>query len=124
MSNKQKIGKILWHDLTVNDAVEVSNFYQLVTGWKKEGLSMGDYEDFLIKSPIDAEDVAGICHARGVNKDLPAQWLMYIVVENLDKSLETCEKLGGKVLGNKRKMGESHYCLIQDPAGAYVMLSE
>ncbi len=34
------------------------------------------------------------------------------------------EKLGGKVLGNKRRMGEGYYCLIQDPAGAYVMLSE
>jgi len=49
---------------------------------------------------------------------------MYILVENLDQSLETYKKLGGKVLGDKRKMGDGHYCLIQDPAGAYVMLSE
>lgn len=66
MYKKGKIGKILWHDLTVNDAVEVSNFYHQVTGWQKEGLSMGDYEDFLIKSPGDAEAIAGICHAKGV----------------------------------------------------------
>jgi predicted enzyme related to lactoylglutathione lyase len=45
---------------------------------------------------------------------------MYIVVENLDENLDTCKKLGGKVLGNKRKFGECSYCLIQDPAGAYV----
>jgi predicted enzyme related to lactoylglutathione lyase len=85
---------------------------------------MGEYEDFIMKSPVDEEVIAGICHARGVNKDLPAQWLMYIVVENLDKSLENCIKMGGKVLGEKRKMGEGFYCLIQDPAGAHVMLSE
>lgn len=121
---KKKTGKIVWHDLMVNDAIQISDFYQQVTGWEKEGLSMGEYEDFLIKSPGDAEIVAGICHARGVNKDIPAQWLMYIVVENLDESLENCKKLGGKVVGNKRKMGEGYYCLIQDPAGAYVMLSE
>ena len=121
---KKKTGKIVWHDLMVNDAIQISDFYQQVTGWEKEGLSMGEYEDFLIKSPGDAEMVAGICHARGVNKDIPAQWLMYIVVENLDESLENCKKLGGKVVGNKRKMGEGYYCLIQDPAGAYVMLSE
>ena len=121
---KKKTGKIVWHDLTVNDAIQISDFYQQVTGWEKEGLSMGEYEDFLIKSPGDAEIVAGICHSRGVNKDIPAQWLMYIVVENLDESLENCKKLGGKVVGNKRKMGEGYYCLIQDPAGAYVMLSE
>lgn len=49
---------------------------------------------------------------------------MYIAVENLDNSLEACKKLGGKVLGSKRKMGKDYYCLIQDPAGAYVMLTE
>jgi predicted enzyme related to lactoylglutathione lyase len=121
---KKNTGKIMWHDLTVGDAVEISDFYHQVTGWEKEGLSMGEYDDFLIKSPGDAEVVAGICHARGVNKDIPAQWLMYITVENLDESLEICKKLGGKVWGSKRKMGEGYYCLVQDPAGAYVMLCE
>lgn len=114
----------MWHDLTVDNAEEVSDFYKQVVGWEKEGMSMGDYEDYIIKNPADNEVVAGICHAKGVNKDIPAQWLMYIVVENLDESLETCKKLGGKVLGEKRRMGEGYYCLIQDPAGAYVMLSE
>lgn len=121
---KKNTGKIMWHDLTVGNAVEISDFYNQVTGWEKEGLSMGEYDDFLIKSPGDAEVVAGICHARGVNKDIPAQWLMYITVENLDESLEICKKLGGKVWGSKRKMGEGYYCLIEDPAGAYVMLCE
>jgi predicted enzyme related to lactoylglutathione lyase len=120
----KKSGRILWHDLTVEDAKGISSFYQELTGWEKEGLSMGEYEDFIMKSPEDNEVIAGICHAKGPNKDLPAQWLMYIVVENLDKSLEICKKMGGKVFGEKRKMGEGFYCLIQDPAGAYVMLSE
>ncbi len=114
----------MWHDLTVENAGKVSDFYQQVIGWEKEGLSMGNYDDFLIKNPDDNEVIAGICHAKGVNKDLPAQWLMYITVENLDESLETCKKLGGKVLGEKRKMGDEYYCLIQDPAGAFVMLYE
>lgn len=121
---ENKPGNILWHDLTVDNAENVSDFYHEVVGWEKEGMSMGDYEDFIIKTPDDKEVVAGICHARGVNKDLPAQWLMYIKVTNLEESLSICKKLGGKVLGDKRKMGEEYYCLIEDPAGAYVMLFE
>lgn len=121
---EKKVGQILWHDLTVENAGKVSDFYQQVIGWEKEGLSMGNYDDFIIKNPDDNAVIAGICHAKGVNKDLPAQWLMYITVENLDESMETCKKLGGKVLGEKRKMGEDYYCLIQDPAGAFVMLCE
>lgn len=120
----KKSGRILWHDLTVEDAKGISSFYQEITGWEKESLSMWDYEDFIMKSPEDKEVIAGICHAKGANQDLPAQWLMYIVVENLNKSLETCKKMGGKIIGEKRKMDDGFYCLIQDPAGAYVMLSE
>ena len=121
---ESKPGQILWHDLTVDNAEGVSDFYKEVVGWQKEGLSMGDYDDFMIKSCKDGEVVAGICHARGVNKDIPAQWLMYVKVNNLDDSLAKCTELGGKVLGDKRKMGEGYYGLIQDPAGAYVMLCE
>lgn len=121
---ESKPGQILWHDLTVDNAEEVSSFYHGVLGWEKEGLSMGDYDDFMIKSSKDGDVVAGVCHARGGNKDIPPQWLMYVKVVNLDESLAKCVELGGKVLGEKRKMGEGFYCLIQDPAGAYMMLCE
>ncbi len=119
---ESKPGQILWHDLTVDHAEQISDFYQGVLGWKKEGLSMGEYDDYVIKNSKDGEVIAGVCHARGVNKDLPPQWLMYVKVVNLDESLSKCVELGGKVLGEKRKMGEGYYSLIQDPAGAYMML--
>ena len=122
--DESKPGQILWHDLTVDNAIEVSDFYHGVLGWEKEGLSMGNYDDFVMKSSIDGEVVSGVCHARGGNKDIPPQWLMYVKVVNLDESLAKCAELGGKVLGNKRKMGEAYYGLIQDPAGAYMMLCE
>lgn len=117
-----KAGMIKWHDLTVDNADEVSNFYEEVAGWSKEPLSMGDYNDYVMKDGETNEVISGVCHAKGGNKDLPSCWLMYITVENLDQSLEKCKSLGGKLLGEKRKIGEEYYCLIQDPAGAYVML--
>src|SRR6478735_7986820 len=117
-----KIGRISWHDLTVNDAETVSEFYKAVVGWEKQPLSMGDYDDYVMTAP-GTDDATGICHARGKNKDIPPQWLIYIQVENLDASLEECKRLGGKVMGDKRNMGEyGIYCLIQDPAGAHAML--
>ncbi|MBW8683212.1 VOC family protein [Chitinophaga rhizophila] len=122
---KKQPGAILWHDLTVPDAAAVSEFYKQVVGWEKIELSMGDYDDYLMKhadnGPQGAE--AGICHARGGNAYLPPQWLVYVVVDNLEHSLAQCTALGGKVLGEQRKMGkDAIYCLIQDPAGAYMML--
>ena len=119
---KPKVGKILWHDLTVADAEGVSEFYKAVIGWDKEALSMGDYNDYCMKDETN-ETVSGVCHARGSNAYIPPQWIMYVQVADLDKSLEACVRLGGKQIGDKRKMGkEGLYCLVQDPAGAYVML--
>lgn len=120
---EQTIGAVSWRDLTVANADEVGQFYAAVTGWELEPLSMGEYDDYLMKSPVTKEPVAGVCHSRGVNQHLPPQWLMYITVENLEESLQKVTELGGKVLGEKRSMGKAgFYALIQDPAGAYVML--
>lgn len=65
----------------------------------------------------------GICHQRGVNQDLPASWIMYINVADLDASLEAVTKGGGEVVNGPRKMGDrTRYCIIKDPAGAFVGL--
>ena len=123
---KKKPGTILWHDIAVPDAGIVSDFYQQVIGWEKTGLSMGEYDDYVMQVPGDPDaTTTGVCHAKGTNSYIPPYWLIYVAVENLDKSLEQCKALGGNVIGTKRKMGEDGwYCLIQDPAGAYLMLCE
>jgi len=66
---------------------------------------------------IAATPVAGVCHARGENAGMPAQWLIYIVVENLDEALARCEAAGGTTL-HKRSMGSGGMAVIRDPAGA------
>lgn len=119
---KPKIGYISWHDLTVDDAETVSDFYSQVVGWSRQAFDMKGYNDYVMNAP-DGNPAGGVCHARGGNADLPPQWLMYITVEDLDKSIAKCIELGGKIIGGKRKMGEQgEYCLVQDPAGSHVML--
>jgi predicted enzyme related to lactoylglutathione lyase len=82
---------------------------------------MGSYADFVMKAH-DGEEIAGICHARGSNADLPPVWLMYITVEDLDHSLEECYRLGGSVLTQPRSYAGGRYCVIKDPAGAICAL--
>ena len=114
---KPKVGTIAWTDLTVPNADEVRDFYAAVTGWKPEPLSMGDYNDYVMSTP-EGTGVAGVCHARGGNADMPPQWLIYITVESVDESIRQCEQRGGKVIAGPKKMGAGKYCVIQDPAGA------
>ncbi len=122
MSDTNNIGKVEWCDLTVQDAETVKDFYQKVVGWKTQPVSMGDYQDFNVQLPHNGDTVAGICHARGPNKDIPPQWLLYVRVNDVNQSAQDCLEQGGQVIDGPRSMGESNFCIIQDPAGAVLAL--
>jgi hypothetical protein len=46
--------------------------YAEVVGWISDPVDMGEYSDFNMIVPKTCESAAGICHARGVNANLPA----------------------------------------------------
>ena len=117
-----KAGSVTWFDLTVPAAKATRDFYRAVVGWKAMGADMGGYEDYAMCPPGAAEPVAGICHARGTNADLPPQWLLYINVKNLTRSLTSCRARGGKVIAGPRELMGGRFAVIQDPAGAVVAL--
>lgn len=110
-------GGIEWVDLTVDDAEAIRDFYAAVTGWTPSPVRMQDYADYVMRA-ADGTDVAGICHARAGNADLPPQWLVYITVEDLDHSVEECLRLGGSLVVLPRSLGGGRFCVIKDPAGA------
>ncbi|MBZ5725259.1 MAG: VOC family protein [Acidobacteriia bacterium] len=115
-------GEIGWIDLTVPNAEAVRDFYLDVTGWTPAPVDMDGYQDFCMNS-AGGRAVAGICHARGHNADLPPVWIIYIVVADLDESLRRSVAGGGKVRGGPRGMGDgARYCVIEDPAGAVAAL--
>ncbi|MEX0964521.1 MAG: VOC family protein [Pseudohongiellaceae bacterium] len=117
-----KIGRIEWMDLTVQDATRVRNFYTSVVGWTSNEVSMGHYSDFNLNLPDTGDTIAGVCHAKGSNANLPSQWLIYVRVESVKACAAQCTKLGGLVLDGPRRMGGSNFCVIQDPAGAVLAL--
>ena len=124
MANSENApGSISWTDLTVTDAKGVRDFYESVVGWTCSPVEMGDYQDYCMNVPESGKTVAGICHARGINAELPAQWLIYIVVADLQKSIEQCLSNHGNVLHQRDGTdGHDSIAVIQDPAGAVVAL--
>jgi predicted enzyme related to lactoylglutathione lyase len=125
MGDKPETGSIGWFDLTVEHGEQIRDFYAQVTGWKTEDHSMGDYSDYMMKTANTETPVAGICHARGENVNLPPQWLMYVRIADLEASLTSCVDLGGKVVCPPRSMGSyGTMAVIQDPAGAVIALMQ
>jgi len=115
-------GTIVWTDLTVPDAERLARFYSEVAGWQPAAVGMGEYDDFNMLPAKGDAPVAGICHARGPNANLPPQWLIYICVSDVAGSARHCVELGGKVVDGPRRMGDKTFCVIQDPAGAVAAL--
>ena len=83
---------------------------------------MGDYSDYSMR---DAGGVprAGVCHRRGVNEELPAVWMVYFTVSDLDTSLGAATERGAVVLTPPGSGGHK-FAVIKDPAGAICALYE
>ncbi len=118
-------GTIGWVDLTVPNADVVRDFYQSVVGWKVENVPMGDYSDYAMTPPGGGSAVAGVCHASGINAGMPACWMIYVVVKDLDECMARVEAMGGALHGEIRgERGKGRFRVVQDPAGAHVCLYE
>lgn len=114
---ENKIGHMAWLDLSVNNADEVKSFYQDVVGWQSSEVSMGDYNDYAMLTN-EGEAVAGICHAKGCNIDIPPAWLPYFLVDNIEQAAQAVQDKGGSMVTEIKSMGDDKYAVIKDPAGA------
>lgn len=115
------VGRIVWLDLTVPDAESTREFYRQVVGWSAQDVAMRDletsYADYNMLRE-DGEPAAGVCHARGMNADLPPVWMIYLPVGDLVESLRRVEAEGGRILkAAKRPDGSCAYAAVQDPLG-------
>lgn len=113
-----ELGKPFWHDLTVKDTAQLIPFYEAVCNWKTSEHDMGEYADFNMTTQ-DGDTVAGLCHARQENANLPPVWLMYVAVPSLREALAKVEALGGKVVDQR-----TAFAVVCDPAGAHLALWE
>lgn len=121
-TSKIKIGQICWTDLTVDNADELKEFYKNTLGWTEFAIKMKDengdeYADYAMM--IDEETPAGgICNKRGVNQNIPSQWIMYVKVEDVQDTLNKCLQFGGNVVHTSRKKdGTLNYVIVKDPQG-------
>ncbi len=121
MADDIQPGQIGWVDLTVPDATTVRDFYRAVVGWEYREVDMDGYADYAMTN-LEGRDVTGICHARGINEGLPAQWLVYFTVLDLDFAVGEAVARGGEVLTVPTDMGAGRFAVIRDPAGAVCAL--
>lgn len=118
---KPKHGQFYWVDLSLENPVEVLNFYQNLFGWKPFEVPMKEGDENYVDygMAIDPETPGGgICHNRGKNAGLPSQWIPYFHVDDVSESLQICIENGGRLVKEYlKKDGSIQFVIVNDPKG-------
>jgi predicted enzyme related to lactoylglutathione lyase len=120
-----KIRRIHWVDMIVDNPATTSLFYERVFGFERSPIAEdADHTSYVIQD--GGQEVLGLCDAAMFPNWVPG-WLPYIDVEDYDQSVAQIESAGGRI---HRQMTMNYswegqrMCLAIDPSGAPVMICE
>lgn len=115
-------GTPIWYEYLAEDADRAQGFYAAVLGWQAAGSGMPGM-DYRILSAPDGAPVGGLM-AQPAGAQMPAGWLGYFAVEDVDATVAAAGAAGAAVLMPPTTMeGVGRMALIADPQGTpfYVM---
>lgn len=117
-----QIGEFCWNELATANVQAAKDFYGKVFGWEFSDHEMGDATYTMIKK--SDKEFAGIWSVpKEQEKSIPSHWMSYILVENLDESLEQAIKAGASVIKPASNAGDfGRFAIIKDPVGAHLAL--
>jgi hypothetical protein len=114
-------GRFVWRDLMTKDMAAAKQFYGELFGWRFENARRGDRPYVLARS--SDIPVAGIVDISGM-ADAGAQWLSYMSVSDVDKSVAFVQAERGKVLVEPRDLPLARVAVVTDPEGAPLGLAQ
>ena len=123
MNIKDLIGRVVWHDLIINDVAKAKHFYAELLGWEykiehtadfvwKPG--EGDYPLIIVNQQVHGGFIE-------LAQNIVSQWVAYVSVENVDVVTTKAKALGATI---ERKPfdvpGVGRSAMIRDPQGAII----
>ncbi len=123
MSGQEKDATFTWNELATRDTAKAGAFFSELLGWTIETVDMpqGPYTIFKKGETMTGGmmDMAQY----GAPESMPPHWLSYIQVPDVDASAAKVAELGGTVAVPPTDIPNvGRFCVIADPAGAYVAL--
>lgn len=118
--DSHSVGAFCWIELATTDQAAAKNFYQTLFGWKVNDIPMGP-GDFYSIFRLHDRDVSAAYTLRPDQRSqgVPPHWMLYVSVENADRSAARAAELGGKVVAPAFDVMEAgRMAVIADPTGA------
>ena len=111
-------GKFVWFEHLSNDIPKARRFYEDLFGWHTEAMPMGAQSYSMIMNGS-----AGIGGYRDAPPGVPANWLPYLSVDDVDAAHKAAVAAGATSQMGPMDMGDvGRGAVISDPTGATVAL--
>jgi predicted enzyme related to lactoylglutathione lyase len=113
-------GIFSWNELMTRDAGASAKFYSALFGWTREEMDVSGFSYSMFKSGGRA--IGGMVTLSPEAESMPAIWMAYVTVENLETSLAQAVELGAKVHKEITTIQMGRFAIIADPQGAVIGL--
>lgn len=112
-------GSVSWFELTTRDVDGAARFYADVFGWTTQDATVGDFRYTLFQN--GGANVGGMLEPPpGVPPEVPANWMPYVEVTDVDATAGRAAELGGAVLAPPMSMPSAgRFAVLADPHGAF-----
>jgi hypothetical protein len=106
-------GAFCWNELYTSDLDAAKEFYSGLFGWEWQPFENSPDPYFVIMN--NGKGNGGI---RGLAEpDMPPNWLVYFVVDDIDQGLSKLGELGGQKMMGPVDIGVAKIAIVQDPQG-------
>ena len=118
-NGKKSAGQFSWYDLNTTDWEAARDFYSKVFGWSESSTMDSPGGTYWMMKGAAGDRTLGGMSNMAKQMNLPAHWLCYVTVEDLDAALETAKSEGAKVMNGPMEVpGGDRIAHLMDPQGA------
>ena len=114
-----------WHELNTWDALEARNFYRRTLGWTFEQVTLPNGAPYWLARK-GGRTVGGVYSLSApAYKGIPAHWMTYMAVDDLDQAIRETVPAGGEVTRPATVIpGIGKIAIVTDASGALIGLIE
>jgi uncharacterized protein len=117
MSIFNEPGTVVWNEQLSRDADRARLFYGAVFGYTFDKVEGEAY--WMLTPPGSSDSVGGLgALPLGLASDVPAHWMTYFLVEDVDDTVATAEGAGGTTAQQPFDSPYGRIAVLEDPSGA------
>ncbi|HKH44537.1 MAG TPA: VOC family protein [Thermoanaerobaculia bacterium] len=113
------VGRFVWHDLMTTDIEKAQQYYTDLLGWTYKEFDMGEGGTYRMIHAGGTE-WGGFMPADPA-QGMPAQWISYVTVPDVDAAIAKAQELGGQVVVPAMDIPTvGRFAIISSPNGASI----